>query len=72
MTAKALCLVPFSSDVRNYLHASNKATDKGVYIFAFKYGPHVKIDYLFYYVWDGRGWKISVHPSAALQENESQ
>ncbi|WP_427004023.1 hypothetical protein [Pantoea eucrina] len=72
MTAKALCLEPFSSDVRNYLHASNKATDKGVYIFAFKYGPHVKIHYLFYYVWDDRGWKISVHRSAALPENESQ
>lgn len=55
MTAKALCLKPFSSDVRNYLHASNKATNKGVYIFAFKYGPHVKIDYLFYYMQDGRG-----------------
>ena len=38
MTAKALCMEPLLSDVRNCLHTSNRATDKGV----FKYGHKSK------------------------------
>lgn len=46
----------------------NKATDSGIYTFAFADHSAVKARYTFTYVWDGKAWKISSHHSSAMPE----